>query len=101
MPENLYEKLLIPRVPTKEQHRYETLHAETAQEILDHLNRYEFGSIDHVAIALLWKTGLRISGAVAFEPLIGTRPRPPTGRSPEGIDKMTRWPCNTQTLNSA
>lgn len=43
------------------------LDSEAAEAILEFLARYHFASIEHIALALLWETGQRISGAVAID----------------------------------
>ena len=67
VPENLYDKVLIPRVSPEEQQRDETLPAETAQEILDYLSKYHYASKKHVVMAVFWETGMRIGGAHSLD----------------------------------
>lgn len=52
LPENLYDKILLPNVAHGERHRDEMLEAETAQEILDYLSKYHFASIEHTTNSL-------------------------------------------------
>jgi integrase len=63
VPEDLYNKVQVPRARPEERKRDETLDTDTAQDILSYLSRFQYGSIEHVLIALLWETGMRI-GAV-------------------------------------
>ena len=72
--ENLYDKILVPRVRPEEQQRDEMLDAERAQDILEHLSKFQYASKEHALVALLWETGIRIGAAnsldvadVAFE----------------------------------
>ena len=63
VPQDLYNKVMVPRVRPAERRNNEMLQAEDAQEILQYLSKYEYASIEHVFLALTWETGLRI-GAV-------------------------------------
>lgn len=63
MPENLYNKVQVQRVRPEERKRDEMLKTDTAQDILSYLSRFRYESTEHVLIALLWETGMRI-GAV-------------------------------------
>lgn len=63
VPEDLFTKVQVPRVRPEERKRDETLDADTAQDILSYLSRFEYSSLEHVLIALLWETGMQI-GAV-------------------------------------
>lgn len=67
VPENLYTKLMIPRVQRGERSRDELLEPERAEEILEYLSTYQYASIDHVVIALLWETGMRIGAAHSID----------------------------------
>jgi len=63
VPPELYDKVLVPRVERGERSREEKLDPEDANEILEYLSKYQYGSQEHTVMALLWETGLRI-GAV-------------------------------------
>lgn len=67
VPSDLYDKVMIPRVPPEERQRDETLHAERAEELLEWLDRYAYASIEHTALALLWETGMRMGGALTLD----------------------------------
>jgi len=67
VPENLYDKVMVPRVRPEERQRDETIDAETAQEILDYLTKYEYGSVEHAVFSLLWETGMRSGAANALD----------------------------------
>lgn len=60
---DLYNKVLVPTVSTEESRRHEMLDSERAQNILEHLSKYQYASRNHVLLAILVETGLRI-GAV-------------------------------------
>lgn len=63
VPANLYEKVMVPRVSPEDERREETLNADTAEAILDHLTTFHYASIEHAVFALLWETGIRLGGA--------------------------------------
>lgn len=67
VPPNLYDKVIVPQVGHEERARDEMLDAETAQAILDHLTRYQFASREHVLLAVLWETGIRIGAAISID----------------------------------
>lgn len=67
VPENLYTKVMVPRVSREERQRDEMLDAETAQEILDYLTKYEYASVEHALLSLLWETGMRIGGVNSLD----------------------------------
>jgi len=63
VPENLYTKLMIPRVRRSERSSEQILEADQAEEILNYLSRYHYASIEHTLLAFLWETGMRIGAA--------------------------------------
>jgi len=67
VPENLYSKLMIPNVRRSQQSSEDILDAERAEDLLEHLSRYEYASMHHVLIALLWETGMRMGAAHAVD----------------------------------
>ena len=67
VPESLYDKIMIPRVRPEDRQRDEILDAERAQEILAFLSKFQYASIEHVLLALLWETGIRIGGAKSLD----------------------------------
>jgi site-specific recombinase XerD len=67
VPENLYTKVMVPRVDRRERQRDEMLDADEAKTILQYLSTYEYASIEHVLLALLWETGLRIGAANSID----------------------------------
>jgi len=85
--QDLSEKVLSPSITPDENSRDVMLDTERATEILAHLEKYEYATIDHVAIALMWHTMMRV-GAVhaldvrdydAEEQFLQVRHRPDTG----------------------
>lgn len=67
VPEDLYSKLMIPRVRRGQQSSEDILKAEQAEEILTHLSRYEYASMHHALLALLWETGMRVGAAFSID----------------------------------
>lgn len=65
--ENLYDKVMVPRVSPEERQRDEILDSEDAEAILHYLSTYEYASTEHVLIALLWQTGIRIGSAHSID----------------------------------
>ncbi|WP_349253490.1 tyrosine-type recombinase/integrase [Halobacterium salinarum] len=63
----LRERVQIPEVEPSEEAREEHLSTPRAKEILDHLERFEYASRDHVICALLWHTGIRLGSLRAFD----------------------------------
>lgn len=64
---DLYNKVMVPQVSGEEERRDEYLDSESAQSILDYLARYHYASRQHVLLALLWQTGLRIGGVNSLD----------------------------------
>lgn len=67
VPEDLYNKVMVPRARPDEANRDETLDASAAKEILDYLSRYEYSSIEHAGIGALWETGIRLGVARSLD----------------------------------
>lgn len=63
----LYDKVMVPRVSAEEEHREETLDADTAAAILDYLSRFHYASVEHAVFAVLWETGVRLGGAHSLD----------------------------------
>jgi len=55
----LDEKIILPKT-TQEDAREEMLAPERAEKVLAHLAQYEYASLPHVLLEVLWHTGLRI-----------------------------------------
>lgn len=62
VPSELFDKVLIPRVPPEERQRNEKIDKEVAEELIEYLTTYHYASTEHVVIAILWETGIRIGG---------------------------------------
>jgi len=57
----------IPKAGRRERSRDVSLSAPRATQILDHLDTYEYGSLRHVLLRLLWNLGCRIGGIRALD----------------------------------
>lgn len=81
------ERVKLPEVDRDEDARDELLDAERAEQILGYLERYKRASRDHVLVAILWHTGIRLGSLRAvdledYEPdeqCFWLRHRPETG----------------------
>jgi integrase len=65
--DGLREKVVMPNIDREDESRDEMLEIERGQAILDYLDRYEFASRDHVIIAILWHTGIRLGTLRALD----------------------------------
>jgi len=87
VPQGLREKVVLPEVDKEEQSKDVKLETSRAEAILEHLNRFEYASRDHVILALLWHTGMRLGTLRALDiddidldtPCLRVRHRPDTG----------------------
>ena len=85
--QDLSEKVLSPSITPDENSRDVMLDSDSASKVLAHLEKYEYASIQHVAIALMWHTMMRVGGVHALdvddydseEQCIKVRHRPDTG----------------------
>jgi site-specific recombinase XerD len=83
----LREKVMLPNVSAQEASREEKLDEETATTLIDHLERFEYASREHVILAILWHTGIRLGTIRGFdlrdfdpdEGSLRVRHRPKTG----------------------
>jgi site-specific recombinase XerD len=63
----LRERVHPPNVPDGSEAREIKLEKNRAEQILGHLDRYEFASRRHVIMAILWRTGVRLSALRAID----------------------------------
>lgn len=61
------ERVLLPDIDPEDEARDEKLEEEDAQQVLDHLERYEYASRNHVIMAILWHTGIRLGALRALD----------------------------------
>lgn len=58
----LDDKIVLPTT-TQEDARNEMLDPERAERILEHLQKYEYATLEHAFLEVLWHTGLRVGAA--------------------------------------
>ncbi|KAA9406715.1 site-specific integrase [Haloarcula sp. CBA1131] len=58
--QGMRERVLLPEVDPEEASKDEKLDTEHAEAILDHLDRYQYASREHVIFGILWHTGIRL-----------------------------------------
>lgn len=63
----LYEKIEVPEVSREQEVSQERVHPDTAGELLEYLEMYEYATRQHALFQFLWHTGCRASGAVALD----------------------------------
>ena len=87
VPVGLHELIQITKVKQEDEICDDVLLREEAVQILDQLKKYQYASLRHVTLLLLWKCGMRISGLRALDvedldegrPAIEIRHRPESG----------------------
>ena len=53
VPENLFHKVMVPRVAPEDKQAGETLDGDRAREILEYLSTFESASLEHVLFGIL------------------------------------------------
>jgi site-specific recombinase XerD len=61
------ERVKIPNVDASDEAREVHLDSDRAESILDHLERFAYASRDHVVMAILWHTGIRLGSLRTFD----------------------------------
>ncbi|MCU4926943.1 site-specific integrase [Halobacteria archaeon AArc-dxtr1] len=61
------ERVLLPEVDPEEASKDEKLEESHANDLLDYLERYQYASREHVVVAILWHTGIRLGSLRAFD----------------------------------
>jgi integrase len=87
VPVGLHELVIPTKVSQDEEICDDLLTQQEASDILDHLEKYEYATIRHVTMLILWKTGMRIGGLRAIDvsdfdrgrPALEIRHRPESG----------------------
>jgi integrase len=64
---DLSEKVLSPTITPKENARDVMLDAERAENVLTHLEKYEYASLQHVSTVLMWHTMMRVGAVHALD----------------------------------
>jgi site-specific recombinase XerD len=62
----LDEKIILPTT-TADDARDDLVSPSRAHEILDHLDRYRYATLEHALLEVLWHTGLRIGAAIGLD----------------------------------
>jgi site-specific recombinase XerD len=57
--QDLHTKVQLPSLSKNDDVRDEMLSQEEAEEILDYLRKYHYASMEHVIVALVWRTAMR------------------------------------------
>jgi site-specific recombinase XerD len=86
VPSGLREQVLMPDVEPEDEARDVLLEESRAKEILEYLEKFEYSSREHIILALLWHTGIRLGSLRAFDvddfdptsPCLELRHRPET-----------------------
>jgi site-specific recombinase XerD len=65
--EGLRERVTLPELDDGEEARDEKLDTDRAEAIIDYLDRFHYASRDHVIIAILWHTGIRLGSLRALD----------------------------------
>lgn len=92
------DRIQVPQLHDNEAVSEETLRLGQAEEVLQYLDTYEYGSRKHALFLTLWHTGCRISGALALAdfgpdyepPLLKFRNRPSRGTPLKNRNKSER-----------
>ncbi|WP_435349019.1 tyrosine-type recombinase/integrase [Haloarchaeobius sp. HRN-SO-5] len=63
----LRERVKLPEVSAGEESKDVKLDEDRAERILDYLNRFRYASRDHVIVAILWHTGIRLGSLRTFD----------------------------------
>lgn len=65
--DGLRERVLLPVVDPEDEVSDAILETDRARAVLDHLERFNYASRDHVLFALMWHTGLRLGSIRALD----------------------------------
>lgn len=65
--QGIREKVLLPEVDREDESKDEFLDEEPAKRIIDYLDEFRYASREHVVIALLWNTGMRLGALRALD----------------------------------
>ncbi len=65
--QDLHNKVLSPSPSQTERQRDELIEPETASEILEYLSRFEYGSLHHALLSVLWRCGVRTGTLRSFD----------------------------------
>ena len=63
----LYDKLVVPSLDDNKGVRDSKIDADHAANMLQYLSTYEYASVDHVMMVLLWRTGMRVGALQSLD----------------------------------
>ncbi|QSG14456.1 tyrosine-type recombinase/integrase [Halapricum desulfuricans] len=81
--DGLAGKLTIPNVAESKMVSSEKLPLAQAEEMLEHLDTYEYATLYHTLFEVMWETACRISGAMAFDVEDFVHNPEPTAENPD------------------
>jgi Site-specific recombinase XerD len=64
---DLSTKVLSPNLSNGENQRDVMLEADEAEDLLNYLTRFDYASLEHTLLLLLWKTGMRVGAAQGLD----------------------------------
>lgn len=67
MQDGIKDAVDVPELERGENAREETIEEERVREILERLRKYDYGSVRHVLIRLLWTTACRLGGVRSLD----------------------------------
>jgi len=67
VPQDLSEKVLSPSLSSEQHTRDVMLESDRAKEVLTYLEKYQYASLEHVTLALMWHTMMRIGSERALD----------------------------------
>lgn len=65
--QDLHNKVLSPSLSQVDRQRDVLIEPETASDILEHLSRFEYASLHHVLLTVLWRCGVRSGTLRSFD----------------------------------
>lgn len=67
VPQGMREKVVLPDIDAEDEAKDEHLETQRAEDILDWVEKFRYASRDHVILAILWHTGIRIGTLRALD----------------------------------
>ena len=65
--QGMHDKILLPNLSKHEDQRDAMLDSEDADQLIEYLRQFEFGTRTHALIEVLWHTGMRIGAAHSLD----------------------------------
>ncbi|SFL50730.1 Site-specific recombinase XerD [Halogranum rubrum] len=65
--DNLHDKVISPTLKHGENQRDVMLEADTAEDVLEYLHKFEYASCRHTLLEILWHTGIRTGSAHSLD----------------------------------